>query len=59
MSDQTIKLIAAGALLLHGIGHGGALGALTAATSDNREQRRADGANQDSSHRRSYLRHGS
>jgi hypothetical protein len=28
MSDQTIKLIAAGALLLHGIGHGGALGAL-------------------------------
>ena len=38
---------------------GGALGALTAATSDNRKQRRADGANQDSSHRRSYLRHGS
>ena len=28
MSDQTIKLIAAGALLLHGFGHGGALGAL-------------------------------
>ena len=28
MSDQTIKLIAAGALRLHGIGHGGALGAL-------------------------------
>jgi hypothetical protein len=28
MSDQTIKLIAAGALLLHGLGHGGALGAL-------------------------------
>ena len=28
MSDQTIKFIAAGALLLHGLGHGGALGAL-------------------------------
>lgn len=28
MSDQTIKLIAAGVLLLHGLGHGGALGAL-------------------------------
>jgi hypothetical protein len=28
MPDQTIKLIAAGALLLHGLGHGGALGAL-------------------------------
>ena len=28
MSDQTIKLIAACALLLHGLGHGGALGAL-------------------------------
>lgn len=28
MSDQTIKLIAAGTLLLHGLGHGGALGAL-------------------------------
>lgn len=28
MSDQSIKLIAAGALLLHGLGHGGALGAL-------------------------------
>lgn len=28
MSDQTIKLLAAGALLLHGLGHGGALGAL-------------------------------
>ena len=28
MSDQTIKLIAAGALLVHGLGHGGALGAL-------------------------------
>ncbi len=25
MSDQTIKLIAAGVLLLHGLGHGGAL----------------------------------
>ena len=28
MSDQTIKLIAAGVLLVHGLGHGGALGAL-------------------------------
>ncbi len=28
MSDQTVKLIAAGVLLLHGLGHGGALGAL-------------------------------
>jgi len=28
MSDQTIKLIAAGVLLLHGLSHGGALGAL-------------------------------
>ena len=28
MSDQTIKLIAAAVLLLHGLGHGGALGAL-------------------------------
>jgi hypothetical protein len=28
MSDQTIKLIAAGILLLHGLGHGGAIGAL-------------------------------
>lgn len=28
MSDQMIKLIAAGALLVHGLGHGGALGAL-------------------------------
>jgi hypothetical protein len=28
MSDQRIKLIAAGVLLLHGLGHGGALGAL-------------------------------
>lgn len=28
MSDQTIKLIAAGVLLLHGLGHGGAIGAL-------------------------------
>jgi hypothetical protein len=28
MSDQTIKLVAAGVLLLHGLGHGGALGAL-------------------------------
>lgn len=28
MSDQTIKLLIAGALLLHGLGHGGALGAL-------------------------------
>lgn len=28
MSDQAIKLIAAGVLLLHGLGHGGALGAL-------------------------------
>jgi len=28
MSDQTIKLIAGGVLLLHGLGHGGALGAL-------------------------------
>lgn len=28
MSDQMIKLIAAGVLLLHGLGHGGALGAL-------------------------------
>ena len=28
MSDQTIKLIAAGVLLLHGLGHGGALAAL-------------------------------
>ncbi len=28
MSDQTIKLIATGVLLLHGLGHGGALGAL-------------------------------
>jgi hypothetical protein len=28
MSDSMIKLIAAGVLLLHGLGHGGALGAL-------------------------------
>jgi hypothetical protein len=28
MSDQTIKLIVAGVLLLHGLGHGGAIGAL-------------------------------
>ena len=28
MSDQTIKLIFAGVLLVHGLGHGGALGAL-------------------------------
>ena len=28
MSDQMIKLVIAGALLLHGLGHGGALGAL-------------------------------
>ena len=28
MSDQTIKLFAAGALLVHGLGHGGALAAL-------------------------------
>ena len=28
MSDQTIKLIAAGVLLVHGLGHGGALVAL-------------------------------
>lgn len=28
LSDQTIKLIAAGALLLHGLGHGGAVAAL-------------------------------
>jgi hypothetical protein len=28
MSDQTIKLVIAGVLLLHGLGHGGALGAL-------------------------------
>ncbi len=28
MSDQTIRLIAAGVLLLHGLGHGGALAAL-------------------------------
>jgi hypothetical protein len=28
MSDQMIKLVAAGVLLLHGLGHGGALGAL-------------------------------
>jgi hypothetical protein len=28
MSDQMVKLIIAGALLLHGLGHGGALGAL-------------------------------
>ena len=28
MSDQTIKLVAAGVMLLHGLGHGGALGAL-------------------------------
>lgn len=28
MSDQTLKLIAAGVLLVHGLGHGGALGAL-------------------------------
>ncbi len=28
MSDQMIKLIAAGVLLLHGLGHGGAFGAL-------------------------------
>lgn len=28
MSDQTIKLVAAGVLLLHGLGHAGALGAL-------------------------------
>ena len=29
MSDPMIKLLAAGVLLLHGLGHGGALGALT------------------------------
>ena len=28
MSDQLLKLIVAGALLLHGLGHGGAVGAL-------------------------------
>ena len=28
MSDQMIKLIAGGVLLMHGLGHGGALGAL-------------------------------
>ena len=28
MSDQIVKLIVAGALLVHGLGHGGALGAL-------------------------------
>jgi hypothetical protein len=28
MSDQAIKLLAAGVLLVHGLGHGGALGAL-------------------------------
>ena len=28
MSDQMVKLIAAGVLLAHGLGHGGALGAL-------------------------------
>ena len=28
MTDQTIKLIAAGVLLVHGLGHGGALAAL-------------------------------
>ena len=28
MSDEAIRLIAAGVLLLHGLGHGGALGAL-------------------------------
>ncbi len=28
MSDQLLKLIVAGALLLHGLGHGGAIGAL-------------------------------
>ena len=28
MSDQTIRLVAAGVLLLHGLGHGGALAAL-------------------------------
>jgi hypothetical protein len=28
MSTQTIKVLIAGALLLHGLGHGGALGAL-------------------------------
>ena len=28
MSDQTIRLVTAGVLLLHGLGHGGALGAL-------------------------------
>jgi hypothetical protein len=28
MSDQTIKILIGGALLLHGLGHGGALGAL-------------------------------
>ncbi len=28
MSDQTIKLITAGALLLHGLGHGGMIGTL-------------------------------
>jgi len=28
MSDQTLKLIAAGVLLVHGLGHGGALAAL-------------------------------
>ncbi|MCZ7571543.1 MAG: hypothetical protein M5U01_23595 [Ardenticatenaceae bacterium] len=30
MSDQLIKIVIAGALLLHGLGHGGALGALIA-----------------------------
>ena len=30
MSDQAIKLVIAGVLLLHGLGHGGALGALYA-----------------------------
>ena len=28
MSDQVIRLIVTGALLLHGLGHGGAIGAL-------------------------------
>ncbi len=28
MSDQTLRLVIGGALLLHGLGHGGALGAL-------------------------------
>jgi hypothetical protein len=28
MSDQTLRLLAAGVLLVHGLGHGGALGAL-------------------------------